>query len=254
MKIVLSPAKSLDYETKVPVSKFTTLDFEQEALLISKVLKDKNPAELKVLMHISDKLAELNWERNQKWTLPITANREDARQAIFTFKGTAYEGLDAYTLSDKKIDKLQNQLRMLSGQYGILKPLDLILPYRLEMGTKLPFEGYKNLYEFWKPKLANYLNKEMQVDEVLINLASNEYFKAIDKKAFKHQIITPVFKDYKNGKLKTISFYAKKARGMMTRFIVQNDIKKHQDLIAFTEGNYQYDSKLSTDNEYIFTR
>ena len=254
MKIVLSPAKSLDYKTAVPYSKYTSLDFEQEALLISTVLKEKNPSELKELMHISDKLADLNWQRNQNWSLPITTAREDARQAIFAFKGTAYEGLDAYSLSEKELDSLQEKLRILSGQYGILKPLDLILPYRLEMGTKMPFENYKNLYDFWKPKLANYLNQEMQKDEVLINLASNEYFKAIDQKKFKHQIITPVFKDYKNGKLKTISFFAKKARGMMTRFIIQNDLKNYKDLIAFTEGNYQYDDKLSTANEYVFTR
>ncbi len=254
MKIVLSPAKSLDYQTPVPISKYTTLDFEQEAAQINQVLKAKKPQELKELMHISDKLAELNWERNQNWSLPITATRKDARQAVFAFKGTAYEGLDAYSLTEANILKLQEKLRMLSGQYGILKPLDLMLPYRLEMGTKMPFDGYKNLYEFWQPKLAAYLNNEMKKDEVLINLASNEYFKAIDKKALNHQIITPVFKDYKNDKLKTISFFAKKARGLMTRFIVENDITNYKDLVAFDSANYRFDSKLSSETEYVFTR
>lgn len=252
MKIVLSPAKSLDYETTVPVAKHTTLDFEQEALLLNKVLREKKPTELKALMHISDKLAELNWERNQNWALPITP--KTGRQAVFAFKGTAYEGLDAYSLTPSEIDTLQDKLRMLSGQYGILKPLDLMLPYRLEMGTKMPFDGYKNLYEFWKPKLASYLNNEMNPDEVLINLASNEYFKAIDKKILNHSIITPVFKDYKNGTFKTISFFAKKARGLMTRFIVQNNIENYKDLVAFDQAGYQYDSKLSSESEYVFTR
>lgn len=254
MKIVLSPAKSLDYKTAVPYDKYTDLAFKKEAAQISQVLKTLKPAELKDLMHISNKLATLNWERNQKWSLPITPKRNDARQAVFAFKGTAYEGLDAYSLDEAALDKLQAQLRIFSGQYGIIKPLDLILPYRLEMGTKLAFDTYTNLYDFWKPKLADFLNKEMQQDEVLINLASNEYFKSLDKKRFKHPIITPVFKDYKNGKLKTISFFAKKARGLMTRYIVQNDIKNYKDLITFNEANYAFDSKLSTEDEYVFTR
>ncbi len=254
MKIVLSPAKSLDYKTAIPYNKFTDLAFKKEANQISQALKAIKPAELKTLMHISDNLATLNWERNQKWSLPITPERNDARQAIFAFKGTAYEGLDAYTLTPAVLDKLQKHLRIFSGQYGIIKPLDLILPYRLEMGTKLAFENYSNLYDFWKPKLATFLNNEMQDDEVLINLASNEYFKALDKKHFQHKIITPVFKDYKNGKLKTISFFAKKARGLMTRYIVANDIQNYQDLVAFNEANYAFDSNLSTEEQYVFTR
>ena len=252
MKIVLSPAKSLDYISPVPTDKYTIPMFLEQAKLLDEVLKHKSPKELAKLMHISDKLAELNWKRFQEWSLPFTP--DNARQAVFAFNGAVYDGLEAYTLSDKGLTNLQNSLRILSGMYGVLRPLDLMQPYRLEMGTKLQFKTYKNLYEFWKNTVTNALNAEFQTNEPLINLASNEYFKVIDKKKLKTTVVTPIFKDFKNGELKIIAIYAKKARGMMTRYIVENSIDKIEDIKGFAMANYAFDSKLSTETELVFTR
>ena len=252
MKIVLSPAKSLDYTTPVPTDKYTLPVFLEEAKLLDEVLKAKTPKELAKLMHISDKLAELNWKRFQEWSVPFAP--ENSRQAVFAFNGAVYDGLDAYSLNQKQIDDLQSKLRILSGMYGVLRPLDLMQPYRLEMGTKLKFDKYKNLYDFWKDKVTNKLNEELHEDEPFINLASNEYFKVINRKELKTKIITPVFKDLKNGELKIIAIYAKKARGMMVRYIVENSIEKAEDLKGFNMANYAFDSKLSTDTELVFTR
>jgi len=252
MKIVISPAKSLDFKTKVPTDKFTEAQFLSEAEKINKVLKNKSPKELSKLMSVSEKLADLNWERNQEWHLPITP--ENGRQAVYAFKGTVYEGLEAYSLPEEKIDDLQQKLRILSGQYGILRPLDLILPYRLEMGTKLKVGAKENLYKFWGDRLTEALNDEMEDGEELINLASNEYFKVLNKKLLKAPVVTPVFKDFKNGKLKVISFFAKKARGMMVRFILDHNIERSEDLKLFNRGAYAYDENLSVGNELVFTR
>ncbi len=252
MKIVLSPAKSLDYTLPVPTDKHTIPMFLEQAELLDEVLKQKSPKELAKLMHISDKLAELNWKRFQEWSLPFTS--DNARQAVFAFNGAVYDGLEAYTLSDKGLTNLQNSLRIMSGMYGVLKPLDLMQPYRLEMGTKLQFKNYKNLYEFWKETVTNALNEELQNNEPLINLASNEYFKVINKKKLKTTVVTPIFKDFKNGELKIIAIYAKKARGMMTRYIVENSIDKIENIKGFTMANYAFDSKLSTETELVFTR
>lgn len=252
MKIVISPAKSLDFETKVPTTQFTQGIFLDEALKLNTVLKKKSPKQLSSLMSISDKLGELNWERNQNWQLPFST--ENARQAVFAFKGDVYIGLDAYTLSSEKINQLQQKLRILSGQYGLLKPLDLIQPYRLEMGTKLKVGSKSNLYEYWNSKITNALNTELFEGEVLVNLASNEYFKAVKPKLLKVPIITPIFKDYKNGKLKMISFFAKKARGLMVRYIVDNNIEKTEDLKGFNYEGYAFDANLSTNKELVFTR
>jgi cytoplasmic iron level regulating protein YaaA (DUF328/UPF0246 family) len=252
MKIVLSPAKSLDYTTPVPTEKYTIPVFLEEAKLLDEVLKAKSPKELAELMHISEKLAELNWKRFQEWSLPFTP--ENSRQAVFAFNGAVYDGLDAYSLTPEQIDDLQEKLRILSGMYGVLRPLDLMQPYRLEMGTKLKFDRYKNLYEFWRDKVTNKINEELNEDEPFINLASNEYFKVIDKKKLKSTIITPIFKDFRNGELKVIAIYAKKARGMMVRYIVENKIENVEDLKGFNMANYAFDSKLSTDTELVFTR
>jgi cytoplasmic iron level regulating protein YaaA (DUF328/UPF0246 family) len=249
MKILLSPAKTLDYKTELPTTKNSIVLFESHANILNKVLYYKTPKQLAKIMHISDKLSELNWQRNQDWK-----TTKEHRQAVYAFKGTAYVGLDAHTISDDKIDYLQNTLRILSGQYGILKPLDLIKPYRLEMGSKLVFDTHKNLYDFWDNKVTEVLNKEMHQDEVLINLASNEYFKVISPKLLKSKIITPIFKDYKNGQYKVISFYAKKARGIMTRFAVDNQIENPQQLKTFSKEGYGFDDKLSTKTEWVFTR
>ena len=181
MKIVISPAKSLNFEKELPTAKHTEPSFLKESRQVHKVLKQESPKELSELMHISEKLADLNWKRNQDWKTPFTV--ENARPAIYTFDGDVYTGLDAYSIPIDKLDALQERLRILSGLYGLLKPLDLIQAYRLEMGTKLPIGESKNLYEFWKPTITKALNKELKKDELFINLASNEYFSAIDVKA-----------------------------------------------------------------------
>jgi cytoplasmic iron level regulating protein YaaA (DUF328/UPF0246 family) len=252
MKIVISPAKSLDFETKVPTSAFTQGIFLNEAEKLNLILRKKSPKNLSELMHISDKLSELNWRRNQDWQLPFTL--QNAKQAVFAFKGDVYIGLDSYSLSEAKIKQLQQKLRILSGQYGLLKPLDLMQPYRLEMGTKLQVGKKNNLYQFWDESVTKALNEELKSNEVFVNLASNEYFKVIKPKLLKVPVITPVFKDYKNGKLKIISFYAKKARGLMVRYIVDNNIEHAEDLKGFNYENYAFDANLSTKNELVFTR
>lgn len=173
---------------------------------------------------------------------------------MFAFNGDVYQGLDAYSIPTAKIDQLQQQLRILSGLYGLLKPLDLIQPYRLEMGTQLAIGDSKNLYEFWKTKLTTALNKELKKGELFINLASNEYFSAIDAKALKVPVITPEFKDYKDGKLKIISFFAKKARGLMVRYIIDTDAQTIEDLKGFDYEGYRFDANLSKGNTLVFTR
>ena len=252
MKIVISPAKSLDFETKVPIDIYTQSVYLEQSEKLNKVLKKKSPKQLSKLMSISDKLGELNWQRNQDWHLPFS--KTNARQAVYAFKGDVYIGLDAYTIPPNKIEQLQNKLRILSGQYGILKPLDLMQPYRLEMGTKLKIGSKENLYKFWGDSLTDSLNNEMKDGESLVNLASNEYFKVINSKLLKAPVITPVFKDFKNGKLKMISFFAKKARGMMVRYIIDHNIKNTDDLKGFDSDGYAFDANLSTDNQLVFTR
>ena len=252
MKIVISPAKSLNFESPLPVQKHTDSLFLKEAETIQKALKKKKPKQLMELMDISEKLADLNWERNQNWSLPFTA--ENARPAIYAFDGDVYTGLDAYTLPVEKLPVLQDKLRILSGLYGILKPLDLMQPYRLEMGTSLPIGTKKNLYEFWKKKVTQSLNDELQEHELFINLASNEYFSAVDTKTLKASMVTPEFKDYKDGKLKMISFFAKKARGLMVRYIIDTNAETIDDLKQFNYEGYAFDANLSKGNTLVFTR
>jgi cytoplasmic iron level regulating protein YaaA (DUF328/UPF0246 family) len=252
MKIVISPAKSLDFETIVPTSQYTEAIFLNEASKLNSVLKKKSPKKLAELMSISLNLGELNWQRNQEWQLPFSL--KNARQAIFAFKGEVYLGLDAYSLPLNKLDQLQNKLRILSGQYGLLKPLDLIQAYRLEMGTKLKVGVKDNLYKYWDKKITNELNSELVDNEVFINLASNEYFKVVKTNLLKAPVITPVFKDYKDGKLKVISFFAKKARGLMVRYIIDNNIEEVERLKGFNSEGYAFDANLSTEEELVFTR
>ena len=252
MKIVLSPAKSLNFEKELPTEQFSEPLFLKQAKQVHKVLKQKSPKELSELMDISGKLADLNWQRNKYWKTPFTP--DNARQAIFAFDGDVYSGMDPYTIPKEKLETLQNKLRILSGLYGLLKPLDLIQAYRLEMGTKLPIGDSKNLYEFWKPIIAKSLNKELEKGELFVNLASNEYFSAVDFKSLKVPVITPDFKDYKDGKLKIISFFAKKARGMMVRYIIDTNAETIDDLKGFNYEGYQYDFNLSKGNHLVFTR
>lgn len=252
MKIVISPAKSLNFEKALPTPNHSEPQFLKESRQVHKVLMQKSPAALSELMDISDKLAELNWQRNQDWKTPFTA--ENARPAVFAFDGDVYSGLDAYSIPTEKLDVLQDRLLILSGMYGLLKPLDLMQAYRLEMGTKLPIGESKNLYEFWKPIVTKALNKELQEGELFVNLASNEYFSAVDVKQLKVPIITPEFKDYKNGKLKIISFFAKKARGLMVRYIIDTNAETVDDLKGFNYEGYQFDANLSKGNHLVFTR
>ena len=253
MKIVISPAKSLDFERELPTQKYTEFEFEAEAVRLNKILKKKSAKSLSKLMSISANLGQLNWERNQNWELPFT--NTNARPAVYAFNGDVYNGLDAYSLPVEKLEDLQDKLRILSGLYGLLKPLDLIQPYRLEMGTKLPVGVNKSLYDFWKKKITNRLNNELQDDELFINLASNEYFNAIDKKALKVPVITPQFKDFKDGNLKMISFFAKKARGLMVRYIIDTNAKTIDDLKGFDYEGYRYSEQHTTkENELVFIR
>ena len=252
MKLVLSPAKSLDYETKLPTTKTTEGVFLGEAERLNKLLKKKSAKSLSTLMHISDNLGQLNYERNQEWELPFTS--ENARQAMYAFSGDVYRGLDAYSIDTKKLDKVQDTVRILSGLYGVLKPLDLIQPYRLEMGTKMPVGKNKNLYEFWQKKVTKALNEELEDDEIFLNLASQEYFKAIDTKALKVPVINIAFKEYKNDKYKIIAIFAKLARGLMTRYIIDTDAKTIDDIKGFNYENYGFSEELSSENELVFTR
>ncbi|MFQ3340448.1 MAG: cytoplasmic iron level regulating protein YaaA (DUF328/UPF0246 family) [Flavobacteriaceae bacterium] len=237
MIIVISPAKSLKFDAQLPTKKQTTPHFSEEAKKINGLLKKKTPKALTELMHISDKLAQLNWERNQLFNAP---EHNASRAAVFVFNGDVYQGLDPYTLSLDKIDQMQDQLRILSGLYGLLKPLDLIQPYRLEMGTSFSVGTYKNLYDFWKNRITEQLNSEIEEDELFVNLASNEYFSAVDAKKLAAEIVTPQFKNFKNGKLKIISFYAKKARGMMVRYLIEANAKTIADVYSFNLGGYSY--------------
>ena len=252
MKMVISPAKSLQFDSQLPSINFTTPNFSEEAKLINGLLKKKTSKALSELMHISDKLAQLNWERNQLFNSHESNNR---RPAIFTFNGDVFHGLDANTLSSEKIDRMQNQLRILSGLYGLLRPLDLIQPYRLEMGTNFSLGTHKNLYDFWKDKTTQQLNLEMEEGELFVNLASNEYFNVIDIKKLVAKIVTPQFKDFKNGKLKIISFFAKKARGMMVRHLVDVNAKTIEDIKTFNSDGYSYSANETVDpSKPVFTR
>lgn len=252
MKIVISPAKSLDFETPLPTDIFSEASFLKEARRVHSVLKTLSPKELSGLMDISDKLADLNWQRNQEWKTPFTT--QNARPAIFAFDGEVYTGIDAHTIPLDKLEDLQSRLRILSGLYGMLNPLDLIQPYRLEMGTKMGVGAAKNLYDFWKKTITAALNKSISKNELFVNLASTEYFSAVDIKALKVPVITPEFKDYKDGKLKMISFFAKKARGLMVRYIIDTNAQTIDDLKGFNYEGYNFDARLSSELKLVFTR
>ena len=252
MKLVLSPAKSLNFESKLPTSVTTQGCFLKEAEQLNKLLKKKSARSLSELMNISNNLGQLNFERNQDWQLPFT--KDNARQAIYAFSGDVYRGLDAYNISEEKLNTLQDTVRIISGLYGLLKPMDLMQPYRLEMGTKFPVGKNKNLYEFWRKKITQALNDELVDDELFLNLASNEYFKAIDAKALKVPVVTPIFKDFKNGKYKTIAIFAKLARGYMTRYIINTNAKTIDDVKGFNYEGYGLSESMSTETELTFIR
>ena len=254
MLTIISPAKTLDMETPVNSLIQSEPVFLNKSNQLVSVLKKKKAPELSQLMGISPKLAQLNFERFQDWCTPY--NIEKSRPAVFAFRGEVFTGLDIDTFSEEDINYTQNHLRILSGLYGLLLPMDNILAYRLEMGTKLSIGKKKNLYEFWGDEITNYLNKTLvqQKDDILINLASNEYFKSINQKKLKSKVYTPVFKDNKNGQYKVISFFAKKARGHMLRFILKNQISNPTELKHFEEDDYYYNESLSNKNTFTFTR
>ncbi|RMF13514.1 MAG: peroxide stress protein YaaA [Gammaproteobacteria bacterium] len=254
MKIVISPAKTLDYETPWNVPETTLPRLPEQSAELVDILRQKAPWEISALMGISDKLGELNAERFQNWQWPFPDGA--AKPAILAFKGDVYTGLEAETLSEEALLRAQKQLRILSGLYGILSPLDLMLPYRLEMGTKLENPKGKTLYAFWGETLTELLRQDMAEDgdEVLVNLASNEYFKALKPNKLGVRVVTPVFKDLKGGQYKIVSFWAKKARGMMTRFIIENDIRDAEALRDFDVGGYRYNPAMSEADTLTFTR
>ncbi|WP_346856782.1 peroxide stress protein YaaA [uncultured Draconibacterium sp.] len=254
MLIVISPAKSLDYKTPSVTSEYSIPEMLDESEKLLHRLRKMSPKKISDLMSISPALGELNFERYQTWHQPFTP--ENAKQAVLAFSGAVYLGLDAPSLSEDKLHLLQTKLRILSGFYGVLKPLDLMQPYRLEMGTKLKYQRSEDLYAFWKSKITPKI-KDALVESgsnVLVNLASNEYSKSIDSKKLGAEIVTPEFKDLKNGKYKMITFFAKKARGLMTRFIVENEIDKIEDLQAFDVDGYVFNPRLSKEGKPVFTR
>jgi len=243
MKIIISPAKSLNFEDKVKTSINSKPLFHNDAIKINSELKKESIESLCDLMGISSKLGELNWTRNQDFT----KDSNYSKQAIFAFNGDVYDGLDINSIDNDKHQLVNNVIRILSGLYGILKPFDHIKPYRLEMGTKFSINGNKDLYDFWKSKVTNQLKSELAEDELIVNLASNEYFSVINSKKVSNKIISPQFKDYKNGNLKIISFYAKKARGLMSRFIIDNNVKSVNEILSFDSGGYSYSKKDTTE-------
>ena len=252
MLILLSPAKTLDFEPLSKKSNHSVPCMIKEANELASIMKKIMPSGLSEMMGISPKLADLNYDRYQKWI-----NKEESKlhkQAIYAFKGDVYTGLDVESL--KGTEFLQNHVRILSGLYGYLKPMDLIQPYRLEMGTKLKNKKGKDLYEFWSDKVFRAIKTELkeQSSPYIINLASNEYYKVVNKFLNTNDVITPIFKDFKNNQYKVISFLAKKARGMMTRFIVENKINAPENIKSFDFGGYTYSENMSKDNDWVFIR
>ena len=252
MKVLLSPAKSLDFKSKLPTEKNSFLCFEKEAEYLNSILKTKSPKDLSDLMGVSAKIADLNYERNNDWSLPFT--KKNSRQAVYAFSGDVYRGLDAYSIDNSKIDFMQSSVRIISGLYGLVKPLDLIQPYRLEMGTKISFDNNKNLYEYWRERITNQLNSELTKNEPVLNLASNEYFKAVDSKVIKSDVFSANFKQLKGDEYKTIAIFSKRARGMMTRYIIENNVTEISSLKSFNYDGYIFNENLSSDKELIFCR
>jgi cytoplasmic iron level regulating protein YaaA (DUF328/UPF0246 family) len=254
MLMLISPAKKLDVETPAPIKKSTQAELLDEAQLLINDLRRLAPQDVSALMGISDKLGVLNYERYQDWQLPFTS--ENAKQAILAFKGDVYVGLDAESFDAEDFRFAQQHLRILSGLYGVLRPLDLMQAYRLEMGTRFENPRGKDLYQFWGSVITDALNAQLKKNksDVLVNLASNEYFKSVKKAKLAVDIITPIFKDNKNGQYKIISFYAKKARGLMAAYAIKHKITDAGQLKQFDTDGYQYNAELSKENDWVFTR
>ena len=253
MVTLISPSKTLNFDDNNSCNLNTDCRLINHTSELHKILVNFSINDLKDLMNVSDKIAELNYNRFKHWEEP--SKSDSSKQAIYAFKGDVYSGLDAESILENKFDFLQENLRIISGFYGLLRPFDKILPYRLEMGTKLSNSRGNNLYEFWGDNITNLLNNDIEDENsYVVNLASNEYFKSIKKNKLKNEIITPIFKEFKNGTYKTIAIYAKKARGLMSRFIIDNKIQKPENLKAFNLERYSFDNNLSDDYNYVFTR
>lgn len=253
MKTLISPSKTLNFDDYNTPGFNTDCRLLDDTTELHKILTSYSINGIKDLMSVSDKIAELNYNRFKSWENPSLSSK--SKQAIYAFKGDVYSGLSAETITKDKFDFMQNNLRILSGFYGLLRPFDKILPYRLEMGTKLQNSRGKNLYEFWGNKITDLLNKDFESEkDIVINLASEEYYKSINNKNLNNKVITPVFKEYKNGSYKTIAIYAKKARGLMSRYIIDNEIDNSDGLKTFTKEGYSYDENLSDNLNYVFTR
>ena len=254
MFFVLSPAKNLNEKAPAPVKEFTQPDLLAEAEILMRQLRELAPQQIAELMHVSDKIALLNAERNAEWHTPFTP--ENAKQAVFMFNGDVYEGIAADTLKPEQIQYLQQHVRLLSGLYGILRPLDLMQPYRLEMGTAFANTRGKNLYEFWGDIITDLLNDTLAQagSDILVNLASQEYFKSVNTQKLQARLITPAFKDEKNGKYKIISFYAKRARGLMVRYAAEHNITDPEMLKNFDYEGYSFNAAASNESEWVFMR
>ena len=254
MFFVLSPAKNLNEKAPAPVKEFTQPDLLAEAEILMRQLRELAPQQIAELMHVSDKIALLNAERNAEWHTPFTP--DNAKQAVFMFNGDVYEGIAADTLKPEQIQYLQQHVRLLSGLYGILRPLDLMQPYRLEMGTAFANTRGKNLYEFWGDIITDLLNDTLAQagSDILVNLASQEYFKSVNTQKLKARLITPAFKDEKNGKYTIISFYAKRARGLMVRYAAEHNITDPEMLKNFDYEGYSFNAAASNESEWVFMR
>lgn len=254
MLILISPAKTLDYSVDIPDVEVTNISFPKESLALVKGLKKLNAKKIQELMHVSPKLAQLNFERFQQYQFPFT--NDEAKPALLVFKGEVFHGINVESFSVDDLQYTQDHLRILSGLYGVLRPLDAIMPYRLEMGTKYTTKKFKHLYDFWGQKINQSVQGSLdnQGDQVLINLASNEYYKAVKANKIKGDIITPQFKDFKNDQYKMISFFAKKARGLMTQYILKNRIQNPEELKLFDLEGYSFNDRLTEGNQWVFTR
>jgi len=254
MIILISPSKSLDFEKPNPITETTSVDFPKETSELVKKLQSFSVADIRQLMNLSDNLAILNYERYQNWQKE--KNPKISRAALHAFQGDVYQGLEADTFNEEDLEFAQKHLRILSGLYGLIKPFDLIQPYRLEMGTSLHIKDSSNLYEFWGDKITQKINEQISKHEqkIVINLASQEYFKAVKDKKIESEIITPHFKEQKGDKYKVVSFYAKKARGVMSAYIIKHRIQDAKLIKDFDWNNYQFNEKLSTETDWIFTR
>lgn len=254
MLALISPAKTLDYQSTLPTDEQTLPRLLQQSQQLIDVSRKLSASQIASLMSVSEKIANLNVERFRDWDSDFDLS--NARQAIFAFKGDVYTGLDAYHLDEKDFKFAQKHLRMLSGLYGLLRPLDLMMPYRLEMGTRLENPRGHNLYEFWGDIITNLINEDLEQagSNVLVNIASDEYYKSVKESKIKAEIIKPVFLDQKNGKYKVISFYAKKARGLMARFIIENQLSSIDDLKSFNTDGYYFDAASSLAGELVFKR